>query len=181
MFYNDPTVKYDLADNAQFKYVYDRDKSYITKDTIFNDDPKKQSRVSYTTNARPVRTDNRLFASSNTLNVTMADSSIFDLVAAGNYPFSNGSINITSVDSGKISFNNTDPTKAALAISSLSITSNTANNTIYNFKKIGLGTGLPVINEFVLPYVQNKQGTVKMISGFSNYNSLIFEPAVTVN
>lgn len=174
MFYPNRAANLSVSENAKFTYLFDNNLSYIDPKTVFGDPTNyKTITVSGTSNAG----SNRFFDAGSTFNISAKKNSNVNFIT-NNLPFQRGSLAIDAEDTAKINFkNNTDTNSALIDTStSLDIKNSTLNNTIYNFKKTGLGTAPTTTNEFVLP----SKSITSMTTGFTNYNSLVFEPAVKV-
>ncbi|WP_438765929.1 hypothetical protein [Enterococcus sp. AZ102] len=177
MFYPSRSAIISLAENAKFTYYFDPRLSYIDPSTVFGEqaDYKIISQTG-STNA----SSNNFFDGKTTLNIVANKNSSLNFLT-NSYPYQTGNLDISSVDTSKITFKNTDSSKSALNNGSytptLSFTNSTANNTIYNFQKTTLGSSPTISNDFILP----SKSITKMTSGFENYNSLIFKPAVKID
>lgn len=174
MFYPNISANLSVSENAKFTYLFDNNLSYINPKTVFGDSTNYETvTVPGTSNA----TSNRFFDAGSTFNISAKKNSEVNFITAS-YSFQNADLVVDAQDTAKINFKTTNTTNSALnnSSTSLAITNNTANNTIYNFQKTGLGATPTVTNEFVLP----AKSITKMTTGFTNYNSLIFQPAVNI-
>lgn len=174
MFYPNRAANLSVSESAKFTYLFDNNLSYIDPKTVFGDSTNyKTISVSGTSNAG----SNRFFDSSSTFNISAKKNSEVNFITK-NLPFQRGDLKINAEDTAKINFKNDTVTNSALidTSTSLNINNTTINNTIYNFQKTELGTSPKIINEFVLP----AKSITPMTTGFTNYNSLTYQPAIKV-
>lgn len=147
---------FNIGKNSNFSYYFNPNKSGWTSSTTYINSFIYQKG---TINIKALQNSNITF---NTKSI----------------PFQRGYLVFAAQDTAKIKFKNDTVENSSLydSSTSLEITNNTANNTIYNFRKTGLGANSTATNEFVKPTAS----ITKMTTGFTNYNSLVFEPAVKV-
>ena len=175
LFYPNRAANLNVAESAQFTYLFDNNLTYIDPQTVFGDPSTYQTiSVSGTTGA----SSNNFFNGNTTLNISTAKNAQLNFITA-NLPFQTGTLAINSQDSSSVKFINQTKTSSALNSSNTSLraTNSTTNNTIYNFVKYPTGNGtVTPISELILPNASSATLTTTL----PNYNTLIFEPAVKV-
>lgn len=147
---------FNIGKNSNFSYYFNPEKSGWTSSSGYV---------------------NSFIYQTGTINIKALQNSTINF-STQSIPFQRGSLVFNTQDTAKINFKNNTVANSALNnnSTSLAITNNTSNNTIYNFQKTGLGVTPTSTNEFVLP----TKSIVPMTTGFTNYNTLVYQPAVKI-
>lgn len=167
------SVNLNVSDSSEFTYMFDNNLTYIDPQTVFGDPLSYQKVIrSGKTNA----TSNKLFLTKQNLNISTANESKVNFITA-NLPFQNGAIDINATDPASIQFVNELSTESALGSStSLKVTNNSLNSTIYNLSKTEKNSEKTKVSELILPGLNSNIVTEDLLK----YSAIIYEPAVKV-
>ncbi len=167
------SVNLNVSDSAEFTYMFDNNLTYIDPQTVFGDPLNYQKVIrSGKTNAR----FNKLFYNKQNLNISTANESKVNFITV-DLPFQNGAIDINTIDPASVRFVNELNTNSALDSStSLKVTNNSLNNTIYNLSKTEKASEKTKVSELILPGLNSNIATNDLLK----YSAIIYEPAVKV-
>ncbi|MGX6971216.1 hypothetical protein [Vagococcus bubulae] len=174
MFYPRYDVNLTVSESAMFTYLFDPNLSYIDPQTVFGDSSDYETiQVSGKTNA----STNNFFSGSANFNLSAANQSQIDFITTG-YPFQTGTLDINTQDTASIKFLNQMNTSPALNSSntSLKVTNNSKNSTIYNLAKTPTGSSTTPVSELIVPGTSS----VTLTSNLPKYSAIVYEPAVKV-